>query len=71
MDNKDPVKEAKVILAHETIAKYIKNHYDAFVSVGFSPTQALELVKSALNAIIREQQKVVNSKGKSHGTGNI
>ena len=73
MDNKNPVSEAKMLLAHETVARYIKNHYDAFIMVGFTKAEAFDLAKTALAEMIRNQQKAANEqlKGKSHGTGNI
>ena len=72
-EKQDPVGEAKMVLAFETIAKYVKNNYDAFVNVGFSRAEALELAQAALVEIVRQQQKSVSTKtkGKSHGTGNI
>ena len=74
-EKKDPMNEAKTLLAHEAIAKYIKNQFDAFVTVGFTDIQALELAKASVTEIIRSQQKhaheQLKSKGKTHGTDNI
>ena len=72
---KDPVGAAKTLIAHEAIARYIKNQFDAYITVGFSRPEALELIKTTIAEITRGQQKLAGEqskqKGKTHGTGNI